>query len=121
MKFTGVKAEGRTGEESDFCTFDSGDINFIVMANPTKHSDKQPLFITNSGRYYQIGTLDGLAIILEKLGFTKLDSINVVNLSNIVSIHEDLSFVHAYFENGSYTSISRKNLHKVSHIPRKTI
>jgi len=121
MKFTGVKAEGRTGEESDFCTFDSEDVNFIVMANPTKHSDKQPLFITNFGRFYQIGTLDGLAIILEKLGFTKLDSINVVNLNNIVSIHEDLSFVHAYFKNGSYTSISRKNLHKVNHIPRKTI
>ncbi|HEY0828334.1 MAG TPA: LytTR family transcriptional regulator DNA-binding domain-containing protein [Bacilli bacterium] len=121
MKIIGVKAENRTGDDSDFVTFDLSEINFIELWRPTKSAEKVPMFHTNSGNYLFIVTLEGLYKALKDYGFTQLDSVNVVNLNNVSYVEESKFFIRACFENGSSTSISKANLFKVENKPKRTI
>lgn len=121
MKILGVKAENRTGEDSDFITFDIADVNFIELWRPTKNADKIPMFHTKLGKFFQVGSLEGFSITLRKFGFTQLDTVNVVNLSNVEYVCESNFYTRAYFEDGTYTTISKSNLNKVNNIPKKAI
>lgn len=119
MKIIGVRATGRTNDESDFQVFDVSDIYYVEMSKPSRNSDKQPLFHTSLGSFYQIGSLDGLRVVLADYNVTPLDIVNLVNIKSIRYIEETKYYIRAYFENGTYTSISKSNLYKVDDIPRK--
>lgn len=121
MKIIGVKAEGRTGDDSDFVSFDLSEINFIDLWKPSKSAEKAPMFHTNSGKFLFILTLEGLSKALKEYGFTQLDSVNVVNLNNVSHVEESKFFIRACFEDGSSTSISKSNLFKVENKPKRTI
>lgn len=105
--------------DSDFVVFDAADINYIELARPTKNADKQPLYYTKHGAYFSIGSLEGLAIVLRDYGITNLDSVNLVNISNIEYVEETRFYVRAHFPDGSYATVSKANMHKIQGIPRK--
>lgn len=119
IKITGVKAEGRAGDVSDFVIFDISDIYYIELARPSKNTEKRPLFRTNHGSYFAIGTLEGLSFVLQNQGITYLDSTNLVNIDNISYIEETQFYTKAHFADGTYATVSQANMHKVKNIPRK--
>lgn len=118
MQLTGVKAEGRVGDESDFVIFDVSDLLYIVLEKPSKSAPKQPLFVTKHGKYWTIGSLEGYGAVLKEFGVTRLDSVNLVNINNVVRVKDTGLTALVFFENGMSTTVSRSNLYKIEHLPR---
>lgn len=122
VKITGIRFFDRSGDnDHDFVVFDIADILFIELARPSKNAPKQPLFHTEHGAYFPIGTLEGLEIVLAPYGITPLDNVNLVQLDKIDYLAESKYFLRVYFANGEYTSVSKANLHKIKHIQKRTI
>lgn len=119
MDMMGVKAEGRTGEDSDFVLFDSSDVYKVEMWQPSKNAKKVPLVKTKHGNYVSIQSLEGYVVLLGDEGFTHLDNVNVVNVNNVKYIVQTKFYIRAYFEDGTFASVSKANLSKVEHLPTK--
>lgn len=118
IRLAGVK-EIRQNDESDFVTFDIADLLMIEMGRPTKNSSKQPLFKTKRGNYWNAGTLEGLGVILKSYGVTNFDSVNLVNTNNVKLVKEIEGAYFAFFENGTFATVSKPNLHKIKDFPKR--
>jgi hypothetical protein len=93
----------RTGEYSKFRI---GDVNKIVTWQLNKKWNFYvPLFITRVGDFIPPLTLDACQDPLEDDGILLLDSINLVNINNIIEIDE---FSNAIFEDGSKATLAKK-------------
>ncbi|WP_338148736.1 LytTR family transcriptional regulator DNA-binding domain-containing protein [Brevibacillus laterosporus] len=64
-------------------------------------------FHTKYEKYHPIATLEGYRVLLEDHRFRSLDTVNVVNMSKIKSVVESEADIRVYFEDGSYTTVSR--------------
>lgn len=119
MRLLGVKAFGRDGTEDDYVVFNTSEIDYIELSKPSKNAEKIPLYHTHRGAFFALLTLEGISHLLQSEGITHLDSVNLVNINNVEYIVETSYYVRAYFRNGTYASVSKPNLCKVAHIPRR--
>ncbi|MBG9786588.1 hypothetical protein ABD74_02650 [Brevibacillus laterosporus] len=102
--------------------FSLEEVNYVDLYNKTKNSKNGILrYHTNKGTFLALTKLEDARQFLEKYGFQSLDSVNVVNLNAIKYIVEDPFSIKAYFQNGTYTSISKFKYKLLSHlnIPKK--
>jgi|GEM_PF-3029255 len=103
-----IKAENRTGDESDImelCLIE--DVYYVIFDK----KKRIPLFYTKYGTFYQIVTLDGLELGLTKLGYEMLDSVNLCNTNNIAEIDEKNCFV--IYEEGVKASIVKNKMKRI--------
>ncbi|ARF67002.1 hypothetical protein B7C51_03065 [Paenibacillus larvae subsp. pulvifaciens] len=111
MKITCIKAKTK---KEVFTELDiQKDVYFI---DKTK---KVLTFHSRQGVFYQIVTLSMLEKLLEGFGFEKFDVGNLVNVNLIKNV--DINNRRVYFDDGSYTTISKRHIKKVmrnSHITK---
>lgn len=76
-------------------------------------------FYTRKGQYWfrLNGSLETVVAQFEQFGFYPLDSVNVVNLNNILYVDEENK--HAYFDNILHATIADGKMDIVKHYPRK--
>ncbi|MGG1444975.1 LytTR family transcriptional regulator DNA-binding domain-containing protein [Brevibacillus laterosporus] len=118
MKITAICAD-RKYDETDYRLLDLDEILFIGFIYLGKI--KILTFHTIHGKYHPIATLEGFRVLLKDHGFCSLDSVNVVNMSKIKSVVESEADIRVYFEDGSYTTVSRAKSVLVQKFPKKTI
>lgn len=118
MKITGIRAD-RKYDETDYKLIDLDDIFYIGFIHQGKI--KILTFHTIYGKYHPIATLEGFRVVLKDYGFCSLDTVNVVNMSKIKSEVESNVDIRVYFEDGTYTTVSRKKSALLKNYPKKTI
>ncbi|TPG68668.1 hypothetical protein EEL31_09115 [Brevibacillus laterosporus] len=118
MKITGIRAD-RKYDETDYRLLDLDDILYIGFIYQGRI--KILTFHTIYGKYHPIASLEGFRVLLKDHGFRSLDCVNVVNMSKIKSVVESDADIRVYFEDGTYTTVSRAKSALLKNYPRKTI
>ncbi|WP_176452496.1 LytTR family transcriptional regulator DNA-binding domain-containing protein [Brevibacillus laterosporus] len=118
MKIMAICAE-RNYDKTDYKLLDLDDIFFIGFIHQGKI--KILTFHTKYEKYHPIATLEGYRVLLEDHRFRSRDTVNVVNMSKIKSVVESEADIRVYFEDGSYTTVSRAKSALVQNYPKKTI
>lgn len=94
---TGVRVK-RTDTDSDYLTFSLSDVNYVT------NEEEILIFHTVYGDFHGLLTLEDVMLGWKEHGFLALDSVNVVNMDNIVHYDEENRYV--YFKNGDRASVS---------------
>ncbi len=97
IKITGVRVK-RHYEQSDYLTFPLSDVNYVT------NEEEILIFHTVHGEFHGLLTLEDVESGWKEYGFLALDSVNVVNMNNVVGYDEELRYV--YFKNGDRASVS---------------
>jgi len=107
----------KQGDEYDYMEFDLvNDVFFVSIYRPKRVGDGILILHTKYGEYHWINTLAGARKLWSGYGFVALDTVNVVNLNKVVAANPDEKMV--YFKDGSSTTVSKKKIHLVQHLPR---
>lgn len=106
-------------DDHDYMEFDLvEDVFYVSIYRPKRTSDGIFVLHTRYGEYHWVNTLEGAKKLWRDYGFVALDSVNVVNMNKIQSV--DIVNTNVYFEDGSFTSVSRNKMKLVEHLPKRT-
>ncbi|MGC5326959.1 LytTR family transcriptional regulator DNA-binding domain-containing protein [Brevibacillus sp. SYSU BS000544] len=120
IKITGIRFDRQEGL-SDYHEFDLDDIFFVTSFKAPNTSNRSLVFHTRFGKFHPISTLEQIREEWGIYGFIALDTVNVVNVKHIKYIEKSIFWIRAYFEDGSFTTVSRPRYHLVKDLPGKTI
>lgn len=108
----------RVGEKGvNYSHINISNINYI-----SKSPSGELEYHTSNGLFYPLHSLGDVRESWGNHGFASLDTVNVVNVNNIVEIQKRRFGERlAIFPDGSTTSIARSKMSLVKHIPIRTI
>ncbi|AKF92670.1 LytTR family transcriptional regulator DNA-binding domain-containing protein [Brevibacillus halotolerans] len=101
---------------NDIEEFSIEEVNKVDLFRPKNSKNGILQYHTNNGKFLGLSTLEDVWQKWGKFGFMQLDPVNVVNLYAIKYIVDDSFSIRAYFEDGTYATVSRPKYKQIEHL-----